>query len=66
MGDQSAVQYYFQKNRRVILMHHVAYKDSAYVQTLSDDDMQSLGMTDEQKEFGSRYVVDLNEINKRR
>ena len=61
--DPSAMRYYFQTNRRVILMHHVVYKDSAYVQTLSDDEMKAFGITDEQKEFGNRYVVELNQVN---
>lgn len=64
--DQSAVQYYFQTNRRVLLIHHVEYKDSTYVQTLSEDEMAAFGITDGQKEFGSRYVVELNQLNKNR
>ncbi len=64
--DQSAVRYYFQTNRRVLLMHHVEYRDSSYVQTLSEDDMRFFGVTDEQKEFGNRYVLELNQINKHR
>ncbi len=38
--DWSATREHFQTNRRIILMHHVVYRDSAYVQTLSEDDMQ--------------------------
>ena len=62
--DPSAMRYYFQTNRRVILMHHVVYRDSAYVQTLSDDEMKAFGITDEQKEFSRQYVVQLNEFKK--
>ena len=64
--DQSAVRYYFQTNRRILLMRHVEYRDSAYVQTLSEDEMRAFGITNEQKEFGNRYVVELNQINKHR
>ena len=62
--DQSAVRYYFQTNRRVFLMHHVEYKDSTYVQTLSEDEMAAFGITDGQKEFGNRYVVELNQLSR--
>lgn len=64
--DQSAVRYYFQTNRRILLMRHVEYRDSAYVQTLSEDEMRAFGITNEQKEFGNRYVVELNQLNKNR
>ena len=62
--DQSAVRYYFQTNRRILLMHHVEYRDSAYVQTLSEDEMAAFGITNEQKEFGSQYLVKKNRFNK--
>ena len=64
--DLSAVRYYFQTNRRILLMHHVEYRDSAYVQTLSEDEMRAFGITNEQKEFGNRYVLELNQLNKNR
>lgn len=62
--DWSAARDHFQTSRRIILMHHVVYRDSAYVQTLSEEDMAAFGITDELKEFSRQYVVQLNEFKK--
>ena len=37
-------------------------KDSVYVQTLTDDDMVNLKITDEERAFSNNYVVSLNEL----
>ena len=37
-------------------------KDSVYVQTLTDDDMVNLKITDEERAFSNDYVVSMNEL----
>lgn len=53
-----------QRNHYLILMHHVELRDSVYVQTLTDADMQNLRITEAEKAFGEQYVVYLNELIK--
>lgn len=62
--DYSAIRHYFQTNRRIILMRHVEYRDSMYVQTLTDEDMRNLHITETEKAFGADYVAKLNEMHK--
>ena len=53
-----------QRNHYLILMHHVELRDSVYVQTLTDTDMQNLKITEAEKAFGEQYVVFMNELIK--
>ena len=62
--DYSAVTHFFQTDHRMILVHHVEFRDSVYVQTLTSDDMISLNITDDEQEFSNQYVISLNELLK--
>ena len=62
--DMSAVTHFFQTNHKVILIHHVEFRDSVYVQTLTPEDMVALKITEEEQEFGNQYVISLNELIK--
>ncbi len=41
-------------------MHHVEFRDSIYVQTLTEDDMVCLKITDKERIFSTNYVIGLN------
>ena len=45
-------------------MHHVELRDSVYVQTLTEEDLESLGITRDEKSFGEKYVNELNKLLK--
>ena len=45
-----------------MLIDGVALIDSMYVQTMADEDMKSLGVTEEEKSFSDAYVAVLNEL----
>ena len=62
--DEAAVLHYYQTDHRMILIHHVELRDTVYVQTLTEEDMQSFNMTEEERSFGEAYVVQLNELLK--
>ena len=51
-----------QTDHYMILIHHVAFCDSLFVQTLTEDDLDNLKMTGEERAFSEQYVVDLNEF----
>ena len=63
-SDMSSRVHYFQTNHRIILMHHVELRDSVYVQTLTEEDLESLGITRDEKSFGEKYVNELNKLLK--
>ena len=60
--DDAQLLHQAQTDHYIILMHHVEFKDSVYVQTLTDDDMVNLKITDEERAFSNDYVVSLNEL----
>ena len=62
--DYSAVTHFFQTDHRMILVHHMEFRDSVYVQTLTPEDMISLRITEEERDFATQYVVKLNELLK--
>ena len=62
--DEATVLHYYQTDHRMILMRHLELRDSVYVQTLTEEDMVNLHITQEEKAFGESYVVQLNEILK--
>ena len=41
-------------------MHHVEFRDSIYVQTLTEDDMVCLKITDKERIFSTNYAIGLN------
>ena len=43
-----------------MLISGVAIKDSTYIQTLTTEDFVSLGITEEEMEFSSVYINELN------
>ena len=47
-------------------MRHVELRDTIYVQTLTEDDMTNLHITEEERSFGDAYVIQLNELLKQR
>ena len=49
-----------QSNHLTILMHGIRLKDSVYVQTLSQEEMARIGITDEELDFSRRYLEELN------
>ena len=53
-----------QRNHYLILMHHVELRDSVYVQTLTEDDMCNLKITDEEQAFSEGYVDYMNSLIK--
>lgn len=64
--DADLFLYKTQTNHYLILMHHVQLCDSIYVQTLTQEDMENLKITDEEQEFSRLYVVQLNELTKQK
>ena len=44
-----------------MIVKHVELQDSIYVQTLTAEDYESLGFTQEEIDFGREYVRILNE-----
>ena len=58
------VLHHFQTSHKSILIQHVEFRDSVYVQTLTEDDMQTFNMTEEERAFGDAFVVKLNELIK--
>lgn len=60
------VLHFFQTDHRSILIQHVELQDSVYVQTLTEEDMASFHITEEEKAFGDAYVVKLNEFLRQR
>lgn len=61
--DEGMLRHIAQTDHRLILMHHVEWRDSAYVQTLTAEDMECLKITAEEQAFGAAYVVRLNELS---
>ncbi len=41
-------------------MHGIRLKDSVYVQTLSQEEMVRIGITEEELDFSRRYLEELN------
>ena len=62
--DDAVILHYYQTNHRMILMRHVELRDTIYVQTLTEDDMTNLHITEEERSFGDAYVIQLNELLK--
>lgn len=62
--DPTAIRHYFQTNHKIILIHHIELRDSIYVQTLSEEDMDSLHITEEERAFSDYYLANLNTLLK--
>ena len=62
--DYTSARHFFQTDHRIILMNHVELRDSAYVQTLTEEDMRNLHITESERAFCEGYVVQLNELLK--
>lgn len=60
--DESVQLHFFQTDHRMILMRHVEFRDSVFVQTLTEADMENFKITDAERESGEKYVVSLNEL----
>lgn len=60
------VLHFFQTDHKSILIQHVVRRDSVFVQTLTEEDMQALHITEEEQAFGAAYLVQLNELTKNR
>ena len=54
--------HFIQSSHIAMLIDGVALIDSMYVQTMADEDMKSLGVTEEEKSFSDAYVAVLNEL----
>jgi hypothetical protein len=49
----------FQSSHIAMLINGVIQKDSIYIQTLTDEDIVSLGITEKEMEFSSDYIKTL-------
>ena len=54
--------HFVQSSHIAMLIDGVALIDSMYVQTMADEGMKSLGVTEEEKSFSDAYVAVLNEL----
>lgn len=63
-ADYSAVTHFFQTDHRMILIQHVERRDSMFVQSLTEEDMAALNITEDEQAFSNAYVVQLNELIK--
>lgn len=63
-ADEAELRHIAQTDHYLIIMHHVEFRDSVFVQTLTDEDMVNLNITDAERAFSSNYVVSLNEMLK--
>ena len=63
-ADEAMLRYQAQTDHYLILMHHVERRDSMYVQTLTEEDMVNLSISESEKAFSDNYVVSLNELMK--
>lgn len=50
----------FQSSHIAMLINSVIQKDSIYIQTLTNEDFASLGITDKEVEFSSDFIKALN------
>ncbi len=55
-------QHFVQSSHIAMLIDGVALIDSLYVQTMTDEDMKGLSITEEEKSFSDAYVAVLNEL----
>ena len=62
--DEAILLHQAQTDHYIMLMHHVEFRDSIYVQTLTEEDMASLGITETERVFSNDYVVSMNEFLK--
>lgn len=62
--DRMEVLHHFQTDHRSILIQHVERRDSVFVQTLTEEDMAALNITEDEQAFSNAYVVQLNELIK--
>lgn len=60
--DATSVRHYYQTDHRIILIRHVELRDRVYVQTLTEDDMTKLNITEEERAFGVTYLTNLNKL----
>lgn len=58
------ILHFFQTDHRSIIIQHVELRDSVYVQTLTEEDMLTFRITEQERAFGDAYVVQLNELIK--
>ena len=58
------VQHFFQTNHHSILIQHILLRDSVYVQTLTEDDLVNLNITEEERAFSDTCVAKLNSLLK--
>lgn len=61
--DEYLLRYESQSNHYLMLMRHVEFCDSVYVQTLTEDDFASLHITEDEQAFGEAYVLQLNALS---
>ena len=54
--------HYAQSNHITMIIKHVAFRDSVYVQTLTDEDYRTLDISQEEINFGNYYVATLNSL----
>ena len=54
--------HFIQSSHIAMLIDGVALIDSMYVQTMTDEDMKGLSITEEEKSFSDAYVAVLNEL----
>ena len=62
--DYSAITHFFQTDHKAMLIQHVERRDSVFVQTLTEEDMAALNITEDEQAFSNAYVVQLNELIK--
>lgn len=54
--------HYAQSNHITMIIKHVAFRDSIYVQTLTEEDYLNLDFSQEEINFGNYYVATLNSL----
>lgn len=64
-SNEALLRHFTQTDHHLVLMHHVVFRDSLYVQTLTDDDMANLHITESEQAFSNSFVVSMNELLKR-
>lgn len=62
--SDAEVLHFFQTDHRSILIQHIEFHDSIYVQTLTEKDVDNFCITEEELAFSDAYIVKLNELHK--
>lgn len=58
--DYGLIDHFFQTNHRMMLVRHMVFRDTVFVQTLTNEDMITLKMSDQDQAAGLQYLSSLN------